>query len=57
MTISELICNLQCIKCINGDLEICLQYQDGGGFYDGSTDGSIDVRVEEKLGRDVIVLS
>lgn len=37
------------------DLEVCVQYRDGGGLYYGE-DFDIDPRVEEINNRDVIVL-
>lgn len=37
------------------DLEVCVQYRDGGGLYYGE-DFDIDPRVEEVNNRDVVVL-
>lgn len=53
MTLRELMEWAKKNDCL--DLEVCVQYRDGGGLYYGE-DFDIDPRVEEVNNRDVVVL-
>lgn len=48
MTVTELIEGLEKVKKEHGDIEVVVQYRDGGGCYNG-TDSDIDPRVEDDI--------
>ena len=57
MNITELITKLEEIKNQHGEIKVALQYQDGGGCYNGHTDGIEDFDIEKENNETFLVLA
>lgn len=56
MNITELIAKLEEIKSQYGEIKVALQYQDGGGCYNGHTDGIEDFYIEKENNETFLIL-